>query len=1058
MMQRGYAVNATSSRVPIAFILLTLVWATAIHACIGADGQLPPVRSIPALRAEPRLIPEGLLGAGRMQETFEYVLVLLIDFRDQKGITTQEAWREEMFGGTYTMTDYFKRASYYYPGVTGLYLLGATESSDSNNGVAGWYTIEYDKADTPGKYYDHPWNAIGPEWRMDGRNAGNILEAALCSADVHVNFAQLDADGNGYISADELHIIAILAGYEQSYGRDKQPATWRHRSGLFEGVTLDGVVLLEWGQGGGYMMLGELAPSGSMIEYGLVCHEMGHDLGLPDLYDTDTQKYVSRGIGEWGLMASGDWCNLGTLGDCPVLPCAWSKIRMGWISPTELGLVIGGTKIPQVATSPVAVKLLSGQDQYYLVTNRQRVGYDRSLVRSGPADGLLIWHIDEGVIDTTLMTNKVNADETHKGVDLECADAYVADHIMDADHLDSSENGGDATDPWYSGNNTDFDAASVPDTRDYEGNSTLAFVRNVSQSADTMTADMGGAFQALPIGSINLASNGEVASITAPGSSDTLRLCYTGWDCSGFTDLYEYDAPSLSWIKVNTWGWNVAGHPNFFAGNEIRRQEVEYSGEFKLVAWGLCGLGCDEPADSGFRVDVHLVGDTEGTTSGNQDELPGWNIGFRDTSSDEFEEIMDAVYYYNPTMLGDPLTFFPAWMGVGWVEELHLEFEVAPGMYWEDMVLAFTVAAVDSSGQIQVYCGDAEFQDTQVLIAGPGYYEAELGWMHVEGPTTITVTSGDAGFAWDWMSLMTVAPTLYLTEPPSMTITSTGLPTTQWSAVTNALKYHVEWSTDAEFFDRVVDDSTVTEPEYVPSLSLPPDSLGDGFYWWRVAAQTHPGVWSEPTTPGTFIYDSQPPVITPLTIWADTAYAGPYHVAVTARDGVSWVNSVQLYYRYNEAPWDSASMDVADTAYSAWIPAVTDSTVIDYYTEAEDAAANVATDPVGAPASYYRFRSPTSGVGQQPEGPAPVAFALAQNRPNPFGISTQFRYALPRDCHVRLEVFNIRGQKMATLVDGYEAAGHKAVSWDAHSLASGIYFYRLAAGDFVATRKMVLLH
>lgn len=88
---------------------------------------------------------------------------------------------------------------------------------------------------------------------------------------------------------------------------------------------------------------------------------------------------------------------------------------------------------------------------------------------------------------------------------------------------------------------------------------------------------------------------------------------------------------------------------------------------------------------------------------------------------------------------------------------------------------------------------------------------------------------------------------------------------------------------------------------------------------------------------------------------------------------------------------------------------------------------------------------------------APKDFSLSQNYPNPFNPVTEIRYALPRDCHVKLEVYNILGQKVAILVDGNQKAGYKAVSWDAGSLSSGIYFYRLKAGDFVETRKMILL-
>lgn len=88
----------------------------------------------------------------------------------------------------------------------------------------------------------------------------------------------------------------------------------------------------------------------------------------------------------------------------------------------------------------------------------------------------------------------------------------------------------------------------------------------------------------------------------------------------------------------------------------------------------------------------------------------------------------------------------------------------------------------------------------------------------------------------------------------------------------------------------------------------------------------------------------------------------------------------------------------------------------------------------------------------------PTAFSLAQNYPNPFNPVTEISYQLPADCHVKLEVFGVLGRKVATLVDEHQPAGNRTVHWNAGAdVASGIYFYRLQAGDFVEMKKMVLL-
>jgi len=86
----------------------------------------------------------------------------------------------------------------------------------------------------------------------------------------------------------------------------------------------------------------------------------------------------------------------------------------------------------------------------------------------------------------------------------------------------------------------------------------------------------------------------------------------------------------------------------------------------------------------------------------------------------------------------------------------------------------------------------------------------------------------------------------------------------------------------------------------------------------------------------------------------------------------------------------------------------------------------------------------------------PSTFSLAQNYPNPFNPETSISYSLPVDARVSLSVFNTLGQEVAHLVDGQVPAGVHSVKWNASGFASGVYFYRITAGDFVETKRLIL--
>jgi len=105
----------------------------------------------------------------------------------------------------------------------------------------------------------------------------------------------------------------------------------------------------------------------------------------------------------------------------------------------------------------------------------------------------------------------------------------------------------------------------------------------------------------------------------------------------------------------------------------------------------------------------------------------------------------------------------------------------------------------------------------------------------------------------------------------------------------------------------------------------------------------------------------------------------------------------------------------------------------------------------------YRDLSETAAVRLEGEGKLPVQTLLQQNYPNPFNPSTTIKFELHRSSEVRLSVFNILGREVSVLVNEKRGAGVHEVRFDASGLSSGVYFYRLTAGDFVQARKVLLL-
>ena len=166
----------------------------------------------------------------------------------------------------------------------------------------------------------------------------------------------------------------------------------------------------------------------------------------------------------------------------------------------------------------------------------------------------------------------------------------------------------------------------------------------------------------------------------------------------------------------------------------------------------------------------------------------------------------------------------------------------------------------------------------------------------------------------------------------------------------------------------------------------------------------------------------------------------------TSFDGIDWTKyetNPVLDLSEEAGDWDDADVDVAigavlfdGTTYRMWY---------DSFDGANSASIGYATAP----------KDPITGIAD--EGVVPEKYELSQNYPNPFNPETVIRYSLPKAEEVSLVVYNLIGEEVAHLIAERKPAGSYTVKWDASNFASGIYFYRLQAGDFAQTRKMVLL-
>jgi M6 family metalloprotease-like protein len=276
--------------------------------------------------------------------------VLLGAFPNRPAPFDPDSLRRELFAGpwpTGTLADYYEEVSYGALAVSGL--------------VTGWVTTSH-----PDTYYEGSSNGLLPN---DART-GDFIKELLDANDAAVEFGDFDNDGpdgipnsgddDGY--ADLAVFVHSESGGECGGSSDNiYSHPWVYRAWPISGgvpyetddpSASGGTIKVD-----DYVIQPAVACAGGVIEIGGFCHEVGHALGLPDLFD---ENGGSSGAGDWDLMAEGNW-------NTPASPAhlsAWCRKELGWVSPTVVTWNGAVRQIPQIETNPVCFELPFTDDRF----------------------------------------------------------------------------------------------------------------------------------------------------------------------------------------------------------------------------------------------------------------------------------------------------------------------------------------------------------------------------------------------------------------------------------------------------------------------------------------------------------------------------------------------------------------------------------------------------------------------------------------------------------------------------------------------------------------------
>lgn len=841
-------------------------------------------------------------------------------------------------------------------------------------------------------------------------NIQQFVYDAINAANSTVDFSDYDLDNDGYVD----NVYFIYAGYGQASGASAN-TIWPHRWAYWESnLTVDGKRVYDYSTSN--ELYGTTGTTRTSI--GVICHEFGHVCGLPDFYDTDYSGSGGNcgGLGDWDEMAGGSWNYSGRR---PPIFNAWSRMYLRWANPVELTGVESVILDSAYTSNEIRYFMSPTSNEFFMMENRQQVGFDAGI----PGHGMLIFHIDMN--SSRWNNNSLNCDPSRQAFDLEEADGFG--------NISSSYiNAGDPF-PGTSGNTSFLDTGS-PNAQDWAGNPSRNPIRSIQEISGVITFNFGDT-------NVDKPSN----VVVAAESEDSVTI---SWNLNN-----DADSVMILWSTSGVVGYPESLH-SYDLGETVSGGEVIYKG-----------------IDTVF----YHTGLQAGTTQ--YYALYSFN---------------DSAYVYSDRVSSSAKTASPPFYKTDFSEGLPEGWVIfdryGDGTFSMENPENRTIASSTAGNGFMVmdseYAGDKKI-DAELITQSYNFalsHSVVVSFEHRLEISSLTLArilyTVNNGLTWYEAARWTENTTDPLLSELDLSADVGGFRDVKfkfnyrgtnekyWCIDDFEISAAQDTGLSAGFHTANISGSKPLTVHFMNTSVSSPDSI-DSYIW-------------EFGDDGNFYYEKEP-----VHTYTNS---GVYSVSLAAQKDGKTSNCLKENYIevFNDAPLVINEEDTLDVAKNTpntynlnqfFTDPNGDPLTYSWSGNSADLDISLQDDSlvVLTPSSDYLGTETVTFVAKDNENDStshtvdvwisetaisdvlPGDFRCDQNYPNPFNPSTSIRYQLPESRNVSLNIYDLNGHKIKTLINGIQEAGYYTVQFNANDLPSGVYIYRLTAGNDVRTMKMILM-